>query len=427
METGIPPLSVRCMHLSNKFILKKMTTQNHPLLTKIKLLLQHLRTPTPHWSRNKVILPVSSWEELSVFKDIIRKDPINPCFKTNIKVVAIIPNVIFTPVNKKENTPPELIKQEVQNVLNRISPIDETIFTDGSKKEQLVGAATINQTTKEKKTFKLPPDCSIFTAEALAITAALQIIYSSQSNRFVVCSDSKAVLTALRGNTYKQSTNWLIFDIKARLHKIQKQNKEVHFIWIPSHSNIQGNEEVDREAKLAGEEGEILPLPIPYTDLHPILKKIQLRKWEDNWNQSWEHIRTHTSLRGPQHTPWYRKVVVNFPKNPFTPWYLKQYYDREYITFITRLRIGHCNFPEHLHILGMQENNLCECVNTGTLNHIFFQCPIHEDATAQLIIALENLNLTIEGPRNLQNLLQLNKKQVHDLLVEFLKHEKISI
>jgi hypothetical protein len=74
----------------------------------------------------------------------------------------------------------------------------------------------------------------------------------------------------------------------------------------------------------------------------------------------------------------------------------------------------------------MQENNLCECGTTGTLNHIFFQCPIHEDATAQLIIALDNLNLNIDGPVNLQKLLQLNKNQVQDQnLVSFVQGKKV--
>jgi hypothetical protein len=195
------------------------------------------------------------------------------------------------------------------------------------------------------------------------------------------------------------------------------------WIWIW----IKGNEEADQEAKIAAEEGELLSIPIPFTDLYQILDKRQLTKWEEHWNQSWESIRVNTSLRGPHVTPWYRKVVAEFPKNPCKPWYCKQFFDREYITYITRLRIGHGNYPEHLHVLGIQDNNLCECGQQGTLNHIFFNCPIHEEATAQLNLAIDNLTLNIEDPRSLTELLKINKKQIHDLLVQFLKHENILI
>jgi ribonuclease HI len=292
-----------------------------------------------------------------------------------------------------------------------------------------VGCAIINQTTKEKNSYKLPPKCSIFSAKAVAITAALKQAQSSLSKSFVICSDSKSVIPALRGNTHKQSTNWVLLDIKLRLYKLRKKGKTIKIVWTPSHCNIKGNEETDQEAKVAAEEGELLSIPIPFTDLYRILNKSQLIKWEEHWNQSWESIRVKTSLRGPQVIPWYRKVVAEFPKNPFKPWYCKQFFDREYTTYITRLRIGHGSYPEHLRVLGIQDNNLCECGQQGTLDHIFFNCPIHEEVTvtAQLNIAIDNLNLKLEDPRSLTELLTVNKKQIHDLLVQFIKHENILI
>jgi hypothetical protein len=108
-------------------------------------------------------------------------------------------------------------------------------------------------------------------------------------------------------------------------------------------------------------------------------------------------------------------------------WYCKQYYTREYITIITRLRIGHGNYPDHLHILILKEDNLCECGSEGTLDHIFFNCHLHEEATAQLNLAIENLDLTIDNPRSLTHLLRLNTKQIHDLLVNFIKQDDITI
>jgi hypothetical protein len=204
-------------------------------------------------------------------------------------------------------------------------------------------------------------------------------------------------------------------------------DKKINFLWIPSHCNIVGNEEADKEAKKAAEEGETLPLPIPYTDLHPLLHRKQVANWRTHWDESWETIRNKTTLRGPLVTPWYRKVVQQFPLNPFLPWYSKQYYTREFITIITRLRIGHGNYSDHLHIINLKEDNLCECGSEGTLDYIFFNCHLHEEATAQLNLAIENLDLTIDNPRSLTHLLRLNTKQIHDLLVNFIKHDDITI
>jgi ribonuclease HI len=370
-EAGMPPLKFRCMHLSNKYMLKKMAVQNNPLLTKLNLLLQHFQTPTPYWNRHNVILPVLSWGELAQYRDKIRRDDYYPCFQHNIDIISLKPKITHTPVNKHDQPPTSLIRQEVFKIFELIAPIDEFIYTDGSKTADSVGCATVNITTNERKGFKLPTECSIFIAEATAISVALRQAQTSESKKFAICTDSKSVLLALSGNISKAATSWILIDIKYRLYNLEKVGKRINFLWIPSHCNIVGNEEADKEAKKAADEGETLPLPIPYTDLHPLLHKKQVANWRTHWDETWETIRNKTSLRGPLVTPWYRKVVQQFPLNPFLPWYCKQYYTREYITIITRLRIGHGNYPDHLHIINLKEDNLCECGSEGTLDHIF--------------------------------------------------------
>jgi hypothetical protein len=84
-------------------------------------------------------------------------------------------------------------------------------------------------------------------------------------------------------------------------------------------------------------------------------------------------------------------------------------------------------YLDHLHILNLKEDNFCECGDEGKLDHIFFKCHLHEEATAQFNLALENLDLNIDNPRSLSQLLQPASKQIHDLLVNFIKHDDITI
>jgi hypothetical protein len=219
----------------------------------------------------------------------------------------------------------------------------------------------------------------------------------------------------------------VLLDIKSRLTKIQSQGRIVNLIWIPSHCNINFNEAADQEARLAVKEGEPLPVPLPPREIFHHLHQKQIIHWRTHWEENWEKNCTTTSLRGPLVIPWYKKVSPNFPLNTFTPWFCKQYFARDYITLLTRLRIGHGNFPDHLHIINLRENNLCECGSIGFLDHIFFECIIHVNASAQLNLAIDLLDIRIDNPKTLTQLLQLQNKKIHDLLIQCLKNEQITL
>jgi len=55
------------------------------------------------------------------------------------------------------------------------------------------------------------------------------------------------------------------------------------FWWLPSHVGITGNEKADKAAESALKE-PILRIPIPYTDLKPIINKYIHNKWQQTWN-----------------------------------------------------------------------------------------------------------------------------------------------
>jgi len=95
----------------------------------------------------------------------------------------------------KSETMPIIYKSELQSILEGYQDYI-CFFTDGSKMETGVGAAvTFNET---RRMLKFPVYCSIYTAEALAILHALDIIKQDTINKSITLSDSLSTLTSIK-------------------------------------------------------------------------------------------------------------------------------------------------------------------------------------------------------------------------------------
>ncbi|ESN93008.1 hypothetical protein HELRODRAFT_165163 [Helobdella robusta] len=94
---------------------------------------------------------------------------------------------------------------------------------------------------------------------------AINFISKSNNKNFIIFSDSLSTVTALK--QYRPPHN-LIIQTQNRIHDNLYDNngKKITLIWIPSHIEIQGNEEVDQLASQA-HNIPISNLPIPHNDL----------------------------------------------------------------------------------------------------------------------------------------------------------------
>jgi len=62
-----------------------------------------------------------------------------------------------------------------------------------------VGIAIVFKNTN--LTFKLPNECSIFSAEALAILKAIEIINTTVHTNFLILSDSLSAINSIKNNS----------------------------------------------------------------------------------------------------------------------------------------------------------------------------------------------------------------------------------
>ena len=135
-----------------------------------------------------------------------------------------------------------------------------SIYTDNSKQAEKVACAVISPNFTDS--IRLPDNSSIFTAEAKAIDIALYHI-RDQPKKTVhhLFRFSLSVLKSLKNLDHRNPLIQQIF----RKYNYLLAFKEIVFCWLPSHTNIRGNELADPEAKSALSLS-ITNLKIPHSD-----------------------------------------------------------------------------------------------------------------------------------------------------------------
>ncbi|KAL4083656.1 hypothetical protein QTP88_028972 [Uroleucon formosanum] len=118
------------------------------------------------------------------------------------------------------------------------------IYTNASKTENGTGIAIIAPNFQKK--IRINNNCSIFSAEMLAIYSAIEYIKNSQlPNNYVIFTDSLSSVKCL-------SSHGNINSFKSKIiEAVNNYENKITIVWIPGHSNIEGNEKADYLAKEA--------------------------------------------------------------------------------------------------------------------------------------------------------------------------------
>ena len=144
-----------------------------------------------------------------------------------------------------------------------------------------VGCAAVFQNQELLK--RLPNESLIYSAEAIALNLAMNIIANHKSSKFIIYSDSKSVFQALQS---KDSSTPLITRLLDKMNSLSKNNSII-LTCIPSHIGIQGNERVDKAAKNALQT-HISNTKLPYTNLKLLTNNFILKKWQKSWDDQTE-------------------------------------------------------------------------------------------------------------------------------------------
>ena len=209
-----------------------------------------------------------------------------------------------------------------------------SIYTDGSKQDEKVACAVISPNFTDS--IRLPDNSSIFTAEAKAIDIALYHIRDQPEKQFIIYSDSLSVLRSLKNLDHRNPLIQPMF----RKYNYLSSFKEIVFCWLPSHTNIRGNELADLEAKSALSLS-ITNLKIPHSDFKSNIHQYVMNKCQSVWEEQ-----TGNKLH---------ELKPDFnSKCSFLG------YSRQIQTKITRCRIGHTRLT-HSYLLTNEQPPFVYC------------------------------------------------------------------
>ncbi|GFX53859.1 RNase H domain-containing protein [Trichonephila clavipes] len=151
------------------------------------------------------------------------------------------------------------------------------IYTDGSKRTDYVGCGVMMK--DNMCGYRLDNSCSIFTAKAIALYRALQLIDPKTPRKYCICTDSMSVLKALENyNDTRHPVVCDIIDVTSRLHG---KCCDILFCWIPSHVGIKGNEHTDNAARSAKTD---LSLTVPLCDMKRVIQHRIDSTWQESRN-----------------------------------------------------------------------------------------------------------------------------------------------
>ena len=423
-EAGVPPLRVRAQLLADKYILKNLSKQHHPLMGQLRIIKQNLLINSPYWLSHNVPLLVISYSRYEAHINSLKVYSVLPCFMGPVELLQHHIPTLCSPVSQVDRNVTNLPCQISLKFIDDNVPNFKRIFTDGSKTKEGVGAAFWDQYSNFDGKYKLQKICTIFTAEAFAISRALSHIGNSDVNSYAVLTDSKSVVQALQGDLLNANTNFLLHEIKIKHMHLKNRGFKITIIWIPSHCSIAGNDRADELAKDAIITGTTTDFKPPYSDYLSLANLHLKSSWRENWQLSWEAITHRRKPEFANQPSWYQQVQPSLPDNPLEPWFKNINRTREFYSTITRLRIGHCCAPSHIKRIDIDPEASCECgLLAATLQHMVFECNIALAQRAELIQALERLT-TAPPPGehwSLINLLKKNNPNILDSLFRFIK------
>lgn len=236
------------------------------------------------------------------------------------------------------------VSSYVHRILRDTYPDHCYRYTDGSKTESGVGFGVVEGSRDES--FKLPNQYSIFSAELVAIFVAAT---TPSDKPIVILTDSASSVEALQ-SPHPQHP-WVQNILKQAI-----ANTVV--MWIPSHSEIAGNEAADAAAAVGRTSRRYRGgKKIPGQDLRLWTRNTLRQAWESEW---WRN-RCHTRMIKDSTQTW----------NDRTSWREQR--------VLSRLRTGHTRATHHFGTGGNFHKNCERCGQRNTVDHFLHSGACLED------------------------------------------------
>lgn len=254
-----------------------------------------------------------------------------------------------------------------------------TYFTDGSARNQLIGAAVVTLNSpgqvrvKRIQTLNHQWNSNPYAAELHAIDLALQTMNDPPIKTSwiaiprIIATDSQGALKSL-AKPRQQSGQFIIRSIFRKVKTLKDKGFQLQFHWVPAHEGIMGNELAHQAALEATTKGRIVDEA--NGQMPKRLRSAALR--EEGQRIQHERIQ---QFQQDSYGRFTREMDQALPQRHTSKLYNKL--SASEASILVQLRSGHAGLNHHLHRIKQTDSAQCVCgYPKESVRHFLIDCPL---------------------------------------------------
>lgn len=257
------------------------------------------------------------------------------------------------------------------------------IYSDGSGHKGNIGAAAVLfRAGQRPRTLRIhlgtKDEHTVFEAKEAGLTLAARLLATKQDSSFPVSILIDNQASILAGESfYTRPASYLADHFRRMMQCITKahDNYDVTVCWVPGHSDVHGNEEVDKHTKLAAEgphnnsSAKHLPCYLRQRMLPLSISALKERQSKDT-TKWWIHL-----WRNSPHYYHLNQLDPNLLKRSFIK--LTASFPKKLTSLYIFLCTGHAPLNKHLHRIHKSVSPSCpHCQGTAeSVHHFLHICP----------------------------------------------------
>lgn len=360
-EASEMSLEYRRRMFSLKYILNIIKVSNHPTIQLLEELSDYCLSNQGYWSTRSYPYLISAYQVVKEYCKVISVLPSHPCFQFPLNYQLL--DLDFVEANLNKNNDNNILFINFGKVY---WPLHTIIYTDASRNpnDRKAAIGIYIPSDNVEYSAQLQPHTQIYTAEIMAIQRACTYVSNSNLKQVLICSDSKTALQMITSSSFSDKISYTALATKKKIIDLHNSGVDIKLVWVPSHTNILGNDKADMLAKSGIDSNRLIKSKIDANNILPTVKENLWLQWQREWKQI-----------GITKGRWYVGLQPDFPK---ITWFSKlPFISRKHICTIIRIRTGHALTNQHKYKIGVVDSPYCECGQIEDLNHIFFDCPIN--------------------------------------------------
>ncbi|CAK5280784.1 unnamed protein product [Mycena citricolor] len=262
------------------------------------------------------------------------------------------------------------------------------VFTDGSGIHGHIGAAAVlyrggRLIKTARKHLGTDAHHTVYEGEGVGLNLAVGLLIQQrnvQGNVSIYVDNTAAIDATANRDPNPSHYIWDALDLRLRELRRTHPNAKVTFCWLPGHVDIQGNEEADKQAKMAAEQ-----LLTNRAEADKLLHKSLRGTLPRSKSAAAQHYNALLQARandGWKASPRYNKLKSLLRKTPTESFQkLIRKIPRQQATILFQLRAGHVPLARYLHRIGKTDSPTCPYCHRAdeTVAHYLLACPAHEE------------------------------------------------